>query len=73
MFNFMVKHHFPLNITAEFLLVDLVDNLYRLAEDREKVLTIAFERAKSMDRDKFQEALLNYGGSRSLKFFHFFL
>ena len=37
-FQFHIKPHFPLKVTPEFLLVDLVNNLEALAEDKSEVL-----------------------------------
>lgn len=68
-FRFIVKHHFPLSLSNEFLLIDLVDNVDRLSEDREKILTLIKEKVKSMDFEKLQSMVLLYGSSRSKKFF----
>src|SRR3990167_8555347 len=48
-FRFVMKHHFPVKLSKEFLLVDLVDNLQRLMEDREKVLRLVAKKAHTMD------------------------
>jgi hypothetical protein len=37
-FNFRIKPHFPKKVTDDFLLVDLVNNLEELAEDRVEIL-----------------------------------
>jgi hypothetical protein len=37
-FDFRIKSHFPKKATEDFLLVDLVNNLDRLAEDQDGVL-----------------------------------
>ncbi|MDE1153727.1 MAG: hypothetical protein PW788_14430 [Micavibrio sp.] len=68
-FDFRMKPHFPLKHSREFLLVDLVNNLTRLAEDRERVLSLAKEKALSMDRRALLSAVENYGGARAKKFF----
>lgn len=37
-FDFRLRHNFPKKLSKEFLLVDLLNNLKELAEDREKIL-----------------------------------
>lgn len=68
-FHFLMKPYFPPQMTPEFLLVDLVDNIERLAEDRDKVLMRVREKANTMDQTRLQQALKDYGGTRSRKFF----
>ena len=68
-FDFRMKPHFPLEASHEFLLVDIVNNVTRLAEDREKVLSLAKEEALQMDKRALRHAVENYGGSRARKFF----
>jgi hypothetical protein len=68
-FDFRMKPHFPLKTSREFLLVDLVNNVTRLAEDREKVLSLAKEQALKMDKKLLRQAVDNYGGARARKFF----
>lgn len=68
-FEFRVRPHFPSFLTQEFLLVDLVNNLDRLAEEGAKILTRVKKRAATMDREALLEAIRNYGGSRTKKFF----
>lgn len=68
-FHFVMKHHFPAEATNEFLLVDLVDNLDRLAEDRERVLKLVKEKAQSMDRKRLLTAVKHYGGTKSRRVF----
>jgi hypothetical protein len=68
-FDFRMKPYFPLKPSPEFLLVDLVNNLGRLAEDRGKVLSLAKEKALQMDRHTLRHAVENYGGARAKKFF----
>ena len=66
-FVFRTKPHFPKKITPEFLLVDLVDNLHLLAEDREQVLKKVQTKAASMDRKKLKQAVTRYGGVKAKK------
>lgn len=68
-FRFVLKHHFPSNLSDEFLLVDLVDHINQLAENRERVLTLVKNKAQSMNQQYLKNAILNYGGVRSKKMF----
>ncbi len=72
-FRFVMKHFFPEQITPEFLLVDLVDNADKLAEDRVQVFERVKQKAFSMDRSTLHSALENYGSVRTKKFFATFL
>lgn len=68
-FDFRVKSNFPKALTREFLLVDLVGNVNRLAEDREQVLTRIRDQAKGMDRSRLARTAHEYGSARARKFF----
>ena len=68
-FRFVMKHHFPSDLSDEFLLVDLVDHIHQLAENRERVLSLVKAKAQSMDQKYLKNAVLNYGGVRSKKIF----
>lgn len=68
-FDFRVKPSFPRKLTKEFLLVDLVNNLDRLAESREEVLARVKERATALDAPRLQRAARDYGNVRTKKFF----
>lgn len=70
-FKFVMRHHFPMVINEEFLLVDLVDHINHLAENREKVLDRVKVKALTMNQKQLKNAVLKYGGARSKKFFHF--
>jgi hypothetical protein len=60
----------PKELSPEFLLVDLVNELDTLAEDREKVLARVPEKARSLDRRKLARALTRYGKSATQKYFN---
>ncbi len=60
-FFFHVRHRFPKNITQEFLLVDLVNNLKELAEDQNDVLQKVLAKAKTMDSGKLKRSVSSYG------------
>ncbi|MGX5817419.1 DUF6088 family protein [Chitinophaga lutea] len=72
-FVFRVKPDFPDQLTPEFLLVDLMNNIDDLAEDtvtiKEKVRT----RSMEMDAPKLNEAIRRFGTIQSKKFFSDFL
>jgi hypothetical protein len=68
-FDFRVKPAFPRRLSKEFLLVDLVNNLDRLAESREEVLARVKERAASFSQPRLQRAARDYGKVRTKKFF----
>ncbi len=68
-FHFRMKPFFPKDLSPEFLLVDLVNNLNMLAEDREMVLEKVREKALSMDRRRLRRAVGEYAGARARKFF----
>lgn len=68
-FRFVLKHHFPSDLSEEFLLVDLVDHINQLAENRERVLNLVKAKAQSMDQKYLKNAVLNYGGVRAKKIF----
>jgi hypothetical protein len=68
-FHFRMKPYFPSNLTPEFLLVDLVNNLKELAEDHDKVLGQVAKKAVSMDARALSKAVRQYGGAAAKKFF----
>ena len=68
-FRFVMKHHFPAKLSKEFLLVELVDNLQRLMEDREKVLRLVAKKAQTMNSKVLLKAVRDYGGVKARKFF----
>lgn len=66
-FDFQVKHHFPNKLTQEFLLVDLVNNLDSLAEDKQEVLKNVMKKAKTMDARKLAHSVTLYGTTKTKK------
>lgn len=68
-FEFHLKHHFPSNITEEFLLIDLANNLDYLAEDRNEVLTKLLTKAAHMPANKFRNMVVKYGTAKTKKIF----
>ena len=68
-FDFRVKPSFPRTLSKEFLLVDLVNNLGRLAESEQEVLARVQQRAAEFDLPRLQRAALNYGNVKTRKLF----
>jgi hypothetical protein len=68
-FDFRVKPVFPRKLSKEFLLVDLINNLDRLAESRDGVLARVKERAASLDMRRLQRAAREFGNVRTKRFF----
>src|SRR5579864_1297607 len=60
-FEFRMKPSFPKALSKEFLLVDLVNNLDRLAESEKEVLARVKERAASYDERRLKRAAHDYG------------
>jgi hypothetical protein len=68
-FEFRRKPRFPRQLTEEFLLVDLLNNLSELAEDPAAVRARARAKAKAMDAAKLRRAARDYGKVATRKFF----
>lgn len=66
-FDFRIKPHFPKKVTEEFLLVDLVNNLDSLAEDREAVLKNVLSKADMMEGEKLRVSVAEYGNNKTKK------
>ena len=64
-YDFRLRTSVPPRLTEEVLMVDLLHNLGRLAEDRLAVLPRALARAAGMDRGKLAKALRDYGSARA--------
>lgn len=60
-FTFKRRSNIPRQLSAEFLLVDLVNELGQLAEDQDAVLSRVPERIKAMDPKKLSRAISRYG------------
>ena len=68
-FDFRLKHKFPTKLTPEFLLVDLVDNLDRLAEDKTRILENVVRKVAAMDNKALKKAVDKYGNVGTKKIF----
>lgn len=69
-FTFIRKPHFPKQATPEFLMVDLVNNVDTLAEDKTMVLSNVAQKARQMDPKKLERAVMEYGSLKTRKMFH---
>ena len=70
-FLFQAKNRFPKKLTQEFLLVDLVNNLERLAEDKTDVLKNVMAKAQTMDVVQLRKAVTSYGNAKAKSVFSF--
>lgn len=68
-FEFRIKHHFPLTMSEEFLLVDLVNNIEMLAEDQNAVLMRVRRRALMMNKTRLKRAIRLFASTATRKFF----
>lgn len=64
-YDFRLRPSVPTRLSEEVLMVDLLHNLDRLAEDKSEVLPRALARARKMDRRKLERALHDYGSARA--------
>ncbi len=68
-FDFRKKPYFPLEANREFLLVDLVNNVESVAEDRAVLLAEVEKKVATFDRSALTAAVRAYGGVAAKKFF----
>ncbi|MEX1107934.1 MAG: hypothetical protein WEC00_03385 [Dongiaceae bacterium] len=68
-FDFRMKSNFPKSLTREFLIVDLLNNLDRLAEDHDEVLKRVKEKVAAENPRLLERAAHEYGKVRAKKFF----
>lgn len=68
-YDFRIKHRFPRpgQVTTEYLLVDMINNLSELAEDEENVLERAQKKLSQMDAKKLVKALDDFGSVATKK------
>ncbi len=67
-FEFHRKAQFPKEVTPEFLLVDLINNLSQLAEDREAVLVRIKAKVPEMDPRRLRAAIESFATVSTRKF-----
>lgn len=68
-FSFKMKPYFPKEVSEEFLLVDLVNNVNKLAEEEGSVLKRVSCVAANMDVSSLKRGVQRYGGVRAKKLF----
>lgn len=68
-YDFRMKHRFPKpsQVTTEYLLVDMLNNLSELAEDDEMVLERAQKKLNQFDAKKLTKALADFGSVATKK------
>lgn len=64
-FDFQLRHHFPTKLTSEFLVVDMMNNLDKLAEDTTAVLNKLEDKVQQMNKKKLKSSLDSYGNLRA--------
>lgn len=70
-YDFRMKHRFPKanQVTAEFLLVDMLNNLSELAEDEAVVLKQAKRRLGDFDSNRLRKMVADYGSVATRRLF----
>lgn len=66
-FEFRLKPRFPKKIDKEFLLVDLLNNLDSLAENKSNILALAKKQLNKFETTKLQKMVSTYGAIRTKK------
>ncbi|MEI8012376.1 MAG: hypothetical protein WCI27_07865 [Candidatus Omnitrophota bacterium] len=66
-FDFRLKHKFPQKVSEEFLLIDLLNNLNQLAEDRKSVLNNVKARVLGRLEAGLKRVINTYAGERTKK------
>ena len=64
-FDFRMRPSVPRKLTKEVLLVDLLHNAGRLAEERSEVVPRALARAEEMDPAQLSRAVRDFGSARA--------
>lgn len=72
-FDFRVKPRFPQQLTPEFLLIDAINNLDELAEDKNVVLRMAEQKLPTFDSARLKHAMTEYGSVATQKRFRWWL
>lgn len=70
MFDFRLKHKFPKELSEEFLLVDLLNNLNQLAEDRESLLNNVKAKVLKEPEPLMKRTVNAYAGERTKTLFN---
>ena len=69
-FDFRLKQKFPKELSEEFLLVDLLNNLNELAEDREDVLQSVKEKVLKKSKSQMRRTVNAYADERTRTLFN---
>ena len=64
-FEFKLKSSFPINISREYLLVDLLNNLDNLAEDQTQAIDKLPNNVRSFNADALMKATQQYGTGKT--------
>jgi hypothetical protein len=64
-FEFKLKSSFPKNITREYLLVDLLNNLENLAEDQTQVIGKLTNNLPNFNTESLMKATQQYGTGKT--------
>jgi len=70
LFDFRLKHKFPKHLSRDFLLVDLLNNLNELAEDRENVLAKVKDKFLEENESQMTRTFNAYAGERTKTLFN---
>ena len=70
LFDFRLKHKFPKQLSKEFLLVDLLNNLNELAEDREDVLKSVKDKVLEESEPQMKKTFNAYAVERTKSLFN---
>lgn len=68
-YRFVRKPYFPKKLSHIFLMIDLVGNLNKLAEDQESILKNLSRKACSMNLNELSECAEEYGSLKAKKFY----
>ncbi|MBC3930008.1 hypothetical protein H8K29_17560 [Undibacterium sp. CY21W] len=68
-FDFRVKPRFPKKLTSEFLLVDALNNLDELAEDKSQVLQMVERKLSGFDQGELKRAISDFASVATKKRF----
>ena len=60
-FDFKLKSAFPREISKEYLIVDLLNNIHLLAEDQHSIINILKVKLSEFNQDKLRDSTQRYG------------
>lgn len=68
-YHFIIKPFFPKMASKEYLLVDIVDSIDRLAEDKNVVIPRVYNEASKLDIEVLAKIVRDYGGRKAKQLF----